>query len=134
MTIGGPNRLLHKIYSPNGAATLLRSIPLIVLLIGSAAAYAQERGAAAPESSNSSISGQVKAITGQGQTDVVTGVEVRLSGAQPESVSRSAVTDDDGRFQFLQLPPGVFRLEASPEGFQPWAAIITLGNGQTAVW
>ena len=133
MTIGGPNRLLHKIYSADAAATLLRSIPLIVLLIGSAAAFAQERSAAAPESGNSSVSGQVKAITGQGQTEVVTGIELRLSGAQPDSTSSSAVTDDDGRFQFLQLPPGVYRLEASPEGFQPWTAIIALGDGQTAV-
>jgi hypothetical protein len=108
-------------------------IPVIVLLIGSVPGFAQEPRTAASQSGNSSISGQVKAITGQGQTDVVTGVEVRLSGAQPESPSRSAVTDDDGRFQFLQLPPGVFRLDASLEGFQPWVATITLGDGQAAV-
>jgi hypothetical protein len=130
LTTGGPNRFFHRAYSAGAAATLLRSIPLIMLLIGSAAAFAQERSAAAPQSGNSSISGQVKAITGQGQTDVVTGVQVRLSGAQPDSTSRSTVTDDDGRFQFMQLPAGVYRLEASPEGFQPWIATVTLAEGQ----
>ena len=113
------------------ASTLLKLITFIALLICSTAGFAQERSAASSELANNSISGQVKAITGQGQTDLVTGVEVRLSSTRPDSTSRSAVTDDDGRFQFLQLPTGVYRLEASPEGFQPFVATMTLEGGQT---
>jgi Carboxypeptidase regulatory-like domain/TonB dependent receptor len=133
LTIEVPYRSLHKFYSAVAAVVLLRFIALIVLLITSVAGFAQERSTAASESENGSISGQVKAITGQGQSDVVTGVEVRLSGTPPNSSSRSAVTDEDGRFQFTQVPAGIYRLEAGPEGFQPSVASITLRDGQALV-
>jgi hypothetical protein len=112
------------------ASSVVKLMPLTVLLICSTAGFAQKRSAPSSESGTSSISGQVRVITGQGQTDVVTGVEVKLSGAQPDSTSRSTITDEDGRFQFMQLLPGLYRLEANPEGFQPWRATITLTEGQ----
>jgi len=133
LTIGGLNRFSCGVYMAGAASTLVKLITLIVLLICSTAGLAQERSAASSESANSSISGQVKAITGQGQTDMVAGIEVRLSSTRPDSTSRSAVTDEDGRFQFMQLPAGVYRLEASPEGFQPFVGTITLEEGQAAL-
>lgn len=133
MTKDGLNRFAHEVCTAGAVSALVKLIPLSVLLIWSAAGFAQERSAAASESGNSSISGQVRAITGQGQTDVVTGVEVRLTGAQMGSTSLSTATDEDGRFQFMQLPMGVYRLEANPEGFQPWLATVTLGHEQAAV-
>ena len=125
--------MLDKIYSGDAAAIPVQIIPLIVVLIASSTVFAQERSTSASESGKSSISGQVKAITGQDQTDVVTEVEIRLSGALLDSSSRSTVTDEDGRFQFMQLPAGRYRLEANPEGFQPWATTIALAEGQAAV-
>lgn len=133
MTTGGPNRQLLIIFPANAAATLFSVMPLIVLLIGSIAAFARERSSASPQSGNSSISGQVNAVTGQGQTEVLAGIEVRLSATHQDFTPRSTVSDEDGRFQFLQLPAGVYRLEASPDGFQPWVATVTLGEGETGV-
>jgi hypothetical protein len=76
------------------------------------------------------IGGQLKAITGPGETDELGGVEVKLSGAPLGSASRSTLTDEGGHFQFTQLAPGTYRLEASPEGFQPADTTVTLALGQ----
>jgi hypothetical protein len=103
----------------------------VALSIGCFEGFAQERSAA--DSAAGSISGQAKAITGPDQTDVLVGIEVRLTDAQLGAASRSTVTDGDGRFQFAQLPAGTYRLEAKPEGFQPWVVTATLGQGQAAL-
>src|SRR4029077_6656830 len=79
LTIGGLNRFSREVYMASTASALVKLITVIALLICSTAGFAQERSAASSESANSSVSGQVKAITGQGQTDMVAGVEVRLS-------------------------------------------------------
>ena len=70
LTIGGLNRFSRDVYMAGAASPLVKLITLIALLIYSSAGFAQERSAASSESANSSVSGQVKAITGQGQTDI----------------------------------------------------------------
>lgn len=133
MTIGDLNRLLRHVRRRGPAVTLGLLILFGALLVGSAAGFAQERNAAANNSGAASIIGQVRAVTGQGQTDVLVGMEVTLSGEPLGNASRSAVTDEDGHFQFTQLAPGTYRLGASPEGFQPWIASLTLGQDQAAL-
>ena len=133
MTVGRLNRLLREIYSFGVTAVLIGFLPLIVLLISSPAIFAQEREVAASDSAASAITGQVKAITGKDQTNVVAGIEVTLSGAERGSTPRSSITDENGRFQFMQLPAGVYRLEANSEGFQPWISTVTLNFGEAAL-
>jgi hypothetical protein len=41
--------------------------------------------------------------------------QVRLSG--PDVLPKSVTTDSDGRFEFKDLPPGAFSLNASKSGF-----------------
>ncbi len=125
------NRVLRQVFRRGLAVTLGLWMPFVALSIGSVAGFAQERSAAA-DSGAGSISGQVKAITGQGQTNVLSGIEVTLSGAPLDS-SRSAISDEEGHFQFVQLPAGTYRLEAGPEGFRPWTTTVTLGQGQAAL-
>jgi len=127
------NQLLRNVRRRDPAITLGLWMAFVLLSIGSAAGLAQEPNAAPAGSGTGSISGQAKAITGQGQTDMLVGIEVRLSGAPLGAASRSTVTDEDGRFQFMQLPAGIYSLEASPEGFQPWMATLTLGQGEAAL-
>ena len=130
MTAGFLQRL-RRYASCHPAGTPALWILVVALSIGCLEAFAQERSIA--DSAAGSISGQAKAITGPDQTDVLVGIEVRLSGTQLGAAPRSTVTDGDGRFQFVQLPPGTYRLEANPEGFQPWVATVTLGQGQAAL-
>src|SRR5260370_13360597 len=84
------NRVLRQVFRQGLAVTLGLWIPFVALSIGAVAGFAQERSAAA-DSGAGSISGQVKAITGQGQTNVLSGIEVTLSGAPLDS-SRSPTT------------------------------------------
>jgi len=126
------NRLLRHVCRWGAAVTVVLWISLVALSIGSAAGLAQERSTAAQDPGTGSLNGQVKAMTGQGQTDVLSGIEVTLSGA-PLGASRSTVTDEDGHFQFMQLPAGTYSLGASPEGFRPWVTTVTLGQGQAAL-
>jgi hypothetical protein len=102
----------------------------VTLAIGLATGFAQERNAGATDSGVASIIGRVSAVTGQDQVNDLAGIEVKLSGPPLGAVSRSTVTDENGHYQFLQLPPGTYLLEASPEGFRPWMATVTLGQDQ----
>ena len=132
MTSGILNRLWQHFRERGPAITLGLLVPFVVHLVGAAAGFAQERSAAASSSGASSIRGQARAITGQGQTDVLMGIEVTLSGPLPSATSSSTVTDENGQFLFEQLRPGTYRLEAGPEGFQPWVAMVTLGQGEAS--
>src|SRR5579864_2284815 len=123
------NRLLRPVTSREAVRTAGLWIACFALSAGWAAGFGQDRSLAS-DMMQGSIAGQVKAITGPGQTDVLTGIEVTLSGPQPGAASRSIVTDGDGRFQFMPLPSGIYRLEANPEGFEPWAESVTLAPGQ----
>ena len=124
-----------------GKRTQTKAKLLAVLLLflgswsGALAGFAQEPADEANRGT-ASITGRVTVVTGQSETSNLAGVEVRLSGLSPtapRTASRTAVTDDDGSFQFAQLPAGAYRLEASPEGFQPWTATVTLREGEGAI-
>jgi Carboxypeptidase regulatory-like domain len=97
------------------------------LLIGSASGFAQG------PSGSASIAGNVRAVTGQVETAGLAGVEVRLSGPPLGAESRSTLTDESGRFDFVKLPPGTYRLETSPDGFQPRMETVTLGQDQAVL-
>jgi len=49
------------------------------------------------------------------QGERLPGVTITLDGA----VQRMAVTDAEGEFRFLSLPPGSYQLTATLEGFSP---------------
>lgn len=132
LTSGILNRLWQHFRERGPAITLGLLVPFVVHLVGAAAGFAQERSTAASSSGASSIRGQARAITGQGQTDVLMGIEVTLSGPLPSATSSSTVTGENGQFLFEQLRPGTYRLEAGPEGFQPWVAMVTLGQGEAS--
>jgi hypothetical protein len=48
----------------------------------------------------------------------VPGVEIILSGEQLIGGSQTRTTDATGVFQFLQLPPGIYRVDAHKDGWQ----------------
>ena len=81
--------------------------------------------------SGASVAGSVTVNTSQGQTNGLAGVEVRLRSQATGSVSQSIVTGEDGRYQFTQVAPGTYTVEANQEGFQPWAKVIVVGQGDS---
>ena len=109
----------------------LREALLFVILIFARPAIAQQRGTAV-QATSASVSGKVTAATGQKTTDNLAGISVKLTAAAPVSISKTTVTDSEGRYEFTHLAPGSYNLEASVEGFQPWTAAVTLGPGQAA--
>jgi Carboxypeptidase regulatory-like domain len=94
--------------------------------------FAQRPGAD-PQAQTASLTGRVTVTTGEGSTDNLAGITVKLTGPAPEATSRSTETDAEARFEFTRLAPGSYTAEASLEGFKPWAATVTLTPGQAAV-
>src|SRR5438270_8671758 len=120
-----PNTTISMPYFP--AAALL-----LVLSICAIPGFAQ-RTMADPQVFTASISGKVTVTTGEGSTNNLAGITVKLTGPAPATTTRSIVTDADGRYEFMHLPPGNYSTEASLEGFKPWTSQVTLALGQAAV-
>jgi hypothetical protein len=133
LKVGVPNRISRSVHRRGSPIARRLLVLFVTLAIGLAAGFAQERNTAATDSGAASITGRVSAATGQDQMHDLAGIQVKLSGPPLGAVSRSTVTDEDGHYQFLQLPQGTYRLEANPEGFRPWVATVTLGQDQAAL-
>jgi len=104
----------------------------IALILSSFPTLAQESPANSPVAT-ASISGLFTVTTGEGTQNNVADVTVKLTGPAPNGAVQSTVTDTDGRYQFAQLVPGSYTLEASEDGFKPWTAIVTLRVGQAII-
>ena len=71
------------------------------------------------------------AIAGQ----VVDGGGLVLPGATVEAagpLTRTAVSDEQGRFHFAALPVGAYRITAAMPGFQPAQQLVTIAAGVTS--
>ncbi len=87
------------------ASGLLRGRLLLALAIFAIPGFAQTTGAG-PQALTASLAGRVTVTTGEGATNNLAGITVKLTGPAPASSSRSAVTDADGRYEFTHLAPG----------------------------
>jgi hypothetical protein len=83
--------------------------------------------------SKTSVTGKITVVSGDGVSNAIPGATVNLSGPPAGSPPQSTVTDADGHYEFTQLAPGSYTLEASADGFKPWSATISLGTGQALV-
>lgn len=87
--------------------------PVLVILLFSVSAFSQATG---------SVSGTV---TFAADRSPIHGASVRIIGS-----NRTAVTDDDGRYAFTNLPPGKYTLLVHQEGFADITRQITVVSGQ----
>src|SRR6202171_3055600 len=104
---------------------------LLALSICAIPGFAQRPGAD-PQLSTATIAGRVTVTTGEGSTNALAGITVKLTGPAPASTSQSTVTDAEGRYEFSRLVPGNYTTEDSLEGFKPWTATVMLTDGQAA--
>src|SRR5437764_4389266 len=105
------------------------SIALLLLPCPDLARHPQSAGSNVPMGS---LTGRIT-VSGEGATNNLSGVSVKLTDPSVGGVSRSTVSDADGRYEFTALPTGTYALEASADGFKPWSAKITLGADQALV-
>jgi len=101
------------------ASGLLRGRLLLALAIFAIPGFAQTIGAD-PQALTASLAGRVTVTTGEGATNNLAGITVKLMGPAPASSSSSAVTDADGRYESLILPP---------EATRPKRALKALSRG-----
>jgi TonB-dependent SusC/RagA subfamily outer membrane receptor len=79
--------------------------------------------AAAADFANGTIVGIV--------TDAKTKQPLRGVTIMVEGTKRSAVTDENGRFRLVDLPPGTYQLTARRLGYARYALSVTVGDGET---
>src|SRR5580698_6213119 len=104
----------------------------LAILLGAIPAFGQKAPVAA-QASTASITGKVTAAAGKKSADDLPGVTVKITATEPISISKTTVTDFEGRDQFTHLAAGTYNVEAIVEGFQPWTAVVTLDPGQSAI-
>src|SRR5436853_6109962 len=106
------------------------AISIALLLLTHPTFAWQPQGANVPKAS---LAGRITVVSGEGTTNNLLGVIVRLTGPSVGAVPPATVSDADGRYEFIALATGTYTLEASADGFKPWSAKITLGAGQALV-
>lgn len=112
------------------------SLPkLLAMLLGSALAVAlgSSRSLCAQRTSGGILRGATTAANPQGQALIIGGVQLKLRGTAPGSTPLSTFSDDTGAYEFPDLPPGAYTLEASLEGFKTVLKKVTIPAGQTVV-
>lgn len=108
------------------ASTLMQGALTRWLVVGAAWCLAFSPVAAAGQSGH--LSGVIRDET----STVIAGVTVSLSGATLPEL-RTATTDDQGRYDFPDLPAGPVTLEATASGFATYIAEIDVGATPTTL-
>jgi hypothetical protein len=61
------------------------------------------------------------------------GVTLKLTNSSPDQQPLSALSDAEGRYEFLQLSPDTYRIEVQLEGFEPFVKAFPLHAGEMHV-
>src|SRR5207249_2627819 len=108
------------------------AISIALILFAFPTVHRQSQGTNST-ASRASISGRITAISGEGATNVLPGVTVKLTSPSVGPAPQSTATDAEGHYQFTQLAAGTYTIEASADGFKTWSTTITLGANQALV-
>ncbi|MEJ2008515.1 MAG: TonB-dependent receptor [Acidobacteriota bacterium] len=90
-------------------------------------------GFASAQSETGALHGKTTAKDPQGQSFVVAGVAIKLTGITPGLPSQTAYSRENGEYKIQGLPAGSYTLEATIEGFKPVTRKINILAGQTTV-
>ena len=105
---------------------VLLSLLLFVNLSGSAQAQAAHVATGI-------LRGAVSTQGPDGQAYNLPAASLKLSGAAADAKVVSASANDEGEYEFADVPPGTYTLEASVEGFKPASKAVTVRAGETSV-
>src|SRR5256886_2053564 len=105
----------------------------IALLLLAHPTFAGQPQSADSNVSKASVTGKITVVSGEGTTNNLLGVTVKLTGPSAGPAPQSTVTDTEGRYEFTHLAAGTYTLEGSADGFKPWSVTITLGADQALV-
>ena len=106
------------------------SIAVLLLAYPTFARQPQDANSNVPRAS---VTGRVTVVSGEGATNSLAGVTLKLMGPSVGPAPQSTVTDAESRYEFTHLAAGTYTLEASADGFKPWSATITLRADQAFV-
>ncbi|HTC63706.1 MAG TPA: carboxypeptidase regulatory-like domain-containing protein [Candidatus Saccharimonadales bacterium] len=112
---------------------LLACVCAYLISTNTAFAFQQKANDGISSGAASSISGTVSVAANPDQATNLSGVNVKLSGTNTGNASQTAVSDENGHFQFTTLPAGTYTLEISVEGFKAWSKTVALEQSQSAV-
>src|SRR5262245_935820 len=118
-------------HKSHARVTLEALVAVFLAVLFAGLLQAQESKTKGLETAKSSIQGVLSAVGPEGQPTPLEGVTLKLSGDSLDSQGRSALTDADGHYEFNRLDAGAYSLEASLEGFTPFAQTIVLKANET---
>src|SRR5260370_35741573 len=108
------------------------AISIALILLACPILARQPQGANSNEA-KASATGRITAISGEGVTNVLPGVTLKLTGPSAGAAPQSTVTHSDRRYEFTQLAAGTYTMGATAAGFKTWSATITLRADQALV-
>jgi len=100
----------------------LAALAALVVLFASARAQAVGE-------TNGRIAG---VVTAAATKQPLAGADVRVAGPSLIGGARATQTDDAGRYEFVELPPGTYDVEAGYPGFAPARRRVVVRQGETA--
>src|SRR5436305_15298983 len=69
-----------------------------------------------PSTGKGSIEGKISVVSGEGVSNSVPGIDVKLKGKSPGTQAQATTTDADGHYEFTNLGPASYMLEATVVG------------------
>ncbi len=99
----------------------------LMLVVGSSWSFCGEH------ISGGILRGVTTAANPQGQPLIIGGVRLKLSGTARGSIPLSTFSDNTGTYEFPDLQPGTYTLEASLQGFKTALKTITIPAGETVI-
>src|SRR6266704_1047864 len=98
----------------------------IALILPACPILARQPQGANSNDAKASATGRITAISGEGVTNVLPGVTLKLTGPSAGAAPQSTVTDSEGRYEFTQLAERTSTTAAPAADHTTWSATITL--------
>jgi Carboxypeptidase regulatory-like domain len=110
----------------------LQLVAMVVFLCATGSAFGRQSSPGNSNKQNASLHGNVTTTQDNTATGL-SGITVKLSHDPPAGAELSAVTDENGRYEFQELEPGTYKVTIAEAGFNPVTKEVTLNAKEQAV-